>query len=195
MKQFDMGNPDIESIGGTILSVVNGIKTSFSQKIIQEILKNNGLENIEADKWYPTQKWLNSFRTIYEEIGANTVFLTGMAIPDNALLPPEINTIEAALSAINIAYHMNHRLNGEPLFDPSSEKMKDMIGNYKCNIIGDRKVQMICDNPYSCDFDKGLIEGFAKKFKSSGSSAVNVVHSDKGCRKKGDDSCEYTVSW
>lgn len=195
MKQFEMGNPAIESVGGAVLSVVNGIKTSFSQKIIQDILKDNGLENIEADKWYPAQKWLNSFRTISEQIGSNTVFLTGMAIPDNALLPPEIKTIEAALSSINIAYHMNHRLKGEPLFDPSSGQIKDIIGNYKCNILEEKKVQMICDSPFPCDFDRGLIEGFAKKFKSPNTSAVRVIHSEKGCRKNGDDSCEYTVSW
>ncbi|HNI25860.1 MAG TPA: hypothetical protein PLJ29_05845 [Leptospiraceae bacterium] len=195
MKQFDMGNPEIEMIGSAALSVVNGIKTSFSQKIIQGILKDNGLENVEAEKWYQTQKWLNAFRTISEQIGANTVFLTGMAIPENALLPPEISTIEAALSAINIAYHMNHRLNGEPLFDPSSGRINDIIGNYKCNILGDRKVQMICDNPYPCDFDRGLIEGFARKFKSPGSSGVSAVHSSRECRKNGDYFCEYTVTW
>jgi hypothetical protein len=37
------------------------------------------------------------------------MFLIGKAIPEKAVLPPEIDSLEKALHSINMAYRMNHR--------------------------------------------------------------------------------------
>jgi len=37
------------------------------------------------------------------------LFAIGKAIPESAIFPPEIQGLEMGLSAIDIAYHMNHR--------------------------------------------------------------------------------------
>jgi hypothetical protein len=52
--------------------------------------------------------------------------MIGKSIPENAQFPPEINSIEAGLQAIDVAYHMNHRIDGKPLFDPKTGKMTGM---------------------------------------------------------------------
>jgi hypothetical protein len=72
--------------------------------------------------------------------------------------------------------------------------MKEGIGHYNFKKIDDKTFEMICENPYPCDFDRGIIESMAKKFKPSNTINVSVIHDEtKPCRKKGGDSCTYKV--
>jgi hypothetical protein len=125
---------------------------------------------------------LDSLQEISLKIGPKSLFAIGKAIPSNAQFPPDINTIEKALASIDIAYHMNHK-NGE-------------IGHYKLIKAEGRTAKMVCDNPYPCDFDRGIIEAMAQKFKPADSIMAFVEHDDtQPCRKKGADSCTYLITW
>ena len=54
---------------------------------------------------------------------------------------------------------------------------------------------MVCDNPYPCAFDRGIIEAAAKRFAAQ-SFLVNAVHDDScDCRNRGGESCTYHVNW
>ncbi len=44
---------------------------------------------------------------------------------------------------------------------------------------------MTCDDPYPCDFDMGILHGFAARF-SQDALLVRVKHGEGGCRKRGD---------
>jgi hypothetical protein len=91
---------------------------------------------------------------------------------------------------------MNHRINGEVLFNPKTGAMKEGIGHYSFEKTGPRAANMVCKNPYPCDFDRGIIESAARKFKPADSIILSVTHDDsKPCRKKGHDSCTYIVTW
>jgi hypothetical protein len=115
-------------------------------------------------------------------LGQNTLFSIGMKIPENANFPPEIESLEKALQSIDVAYHMNHR-NGE-------------IGHYRYESVGPKSVKMVCQNPYPCAFDRGIITAMAKRFKPKDSIMVNVMHDDSApCRVKGGASCTYNVRW
>jgi len=51
---------------------------------------------------------------------------------------------------------------------------------------------MVCDDPYPCDYDMGIITSFAKKFDKM----ATVRHAEHlPCKKKGADSCTYLVKW
>ncbi len=90
---------------------------------------------------------------------------------------------------------MNHRLNNKLLFDPSTGKMDKGIGHYHYNKIDENKVEIRCDNPYPCDFDRGIVEQMAKRFKPTG-VIIKIKHNEaEGCRKKGGKFCIYIVSW
>jgi len=186
---------NIEVNGETVLSVVDGMGI-FKNRAL-DILSKHGISQPEPGKWYPAHVWLDSFKTISEMIGTATLFLIGKKIPENAQFPPDIDDIEKALQAIDVAYHMNHRINGLEMFNPKTGKMTEGIGHYKFEKAGDKKARMICDKvPYPCDFDKGIIEAMAKRFKPAGSPFAKVVHDDSvPCRKKGADSCTYYVEW
>jgi hypothetical protein len=178
MAMFKAFSDGVQVNGETVLSIVDG---SPLKKLALDILEKNGIKDPQKGRWYPQQKWLDAFKAISEEIGSNLLFSVGYKIPENAKFPSEIDTIQKALGAIDVAYHMNH-CNGE-------------IGHYTFELDGEKSGRMICENPYPCDFDKGIITAMARKFRPKDSFGVNVEHEEGPCRKNGDNACVYTISW
>lgn len=179
MTQFKAINPKVEVSGAAVLSVVQGMETF--RKAALDILAKHGIADPKKEGWYLQQSWLDAFQEISEKIGPATLRRIGSKIPETANWPPEIKTIEDALASIDVAYHMNHR-GGE-------------IGHYRFEITGKRSSQFLCDNPYPCDFDCGIIRATVKRF--GGKDAMPVVKHDDThpCRQKGGESCTYLVSW
>ena len=193
MAQFEAFNKKAEVSGKAVLSIAYGL--GAMQSVGFSILAEHGIINPKIDSWYPQQKWLNAFKHIADKVGANSLYKIGLSIPDHAEFPTDIENINDALASIDIAYHLNHRLDDKILYDPDTGKMSEGIGHYHYKKINDRKVEIICDNPYPCDFDKGLIVAMARKFKPRGSN-IKVEHGEsKSCRKKGNNECTYTISW
>ncbi len=196
MTQFQSIEEGTQVNGQTIMAVVAGLSTFRS--VALGYLENAGLAAVVADDrhWYPQQAWLDAFRLIADRLGDNVLFRIGKKIPENAVFPKDIDTVEKALASIDVAYHMNHR-NGrnEVLFDPSRPRalvMLEGIGHYRFQGKGQRSAIVVCDNPYPCAFDRGIIDAMAKRF----SSGAEVTHVDTaGCRRKGAHSCTYAVSW
>lgn len=193
MAQYKAIDPKAEVNGQTVLSIVDGMLSM--KEIGIKALADKGIKDPKPDEWYNQQAWLDAFCEIEKKMGAASLLLIGMQIPKKANWPPSVNSIETALPSIDVAYHMNHRIDGVPLFDPASGTMKEGIGHYKAEKIGEKAIKMICDNPYPCEFDKGIIESAANKFKAPGSK-VDVLHDDsQPCRRKGGDTCTYIVTW
>lgn len=190
MPQFKAINPQVEVNGQTIYSVMHGLKAF--KEIAEEILADNGLVDVQADGWYLQQAWLDSFKTIAEEIGENTLFNIGKSIPDNAKFPPGIETIEQGLSLIDVAYHMNHRLNGKIMFDPATGAKAEGIGSYNFVPTGPNSGKVYCPNPYPCDFDRGIVTAMARKFKPLAEVKLDETVES---RKKGGESSTYLVTW
>ncbi|HCC08356.1 MAG TPA: hypothetical protein DEP72_09400 [Clostridiales bacterium] len=180
MAIFKAYSSNVEVNGETVLSVVNGVGVFKKQSI--DILAKNGINDPKPGEWYSQQAWLDSFKEISEKIGAKTLNVIGKAIPANAKFPPDIDNIDKGLSAIDMAYHMNHR-GGE-------------IGHYTYTKTGDNSGKMVCTNPYPCEFDMGIIEAMAERFLPSDSIMVTVEHTDSHvCRKTGAESCTYVITW
>ena len=180
MVQFKAFTANAEVNGETVLSVVDGL--GAFKKQASDILMKNGINNPQPGQWYSQQAWLNAFKEIAEKIGARSLNAIGKKIPQNAKFPPGIDTIDKALASIDVAYHMNNR-NGE-------------IGYYKYEKTSAKSGRMICKNPFPCDFDRGIIEAMAQRFKPADSVMVMVDHDKtKSCRKNGAESCEYIITW
>ncbi len=182
MAQYEPFAADVEVNGQTILAFVEGIP-NFKDKMLG-ILENHGLKDVKQNEWYSQKKWLNAFKEVGQTYGSNTLFVIGKAIPENAVFPPEIEGLESALNAINIAYQMNHR-NGD-------------IGYYKLiNLQADSRFATFeCKNPYPSDFDKGIITTMARRFKPKDAIIVEVkLDENKPTRKNGADSCTYIITW
>lgn len=195
MAQFQAFEEGMEVNGQTIIAVVDGLGASGSLAI--GYLEKAGLPEIIAgiDHWYPQQAWLDVFRAIADELGDAVLFRIGLRIPENAAFPKGFDSVEGALVAIDVAYHMNHRNgHGEVLFDPSrpaARRMLEGIGHYRFERRAPGSAVVVSDTPYPCAFDRGIVEAMARLFASA-----QVRHVDgAGCRKDGAPSCTYAVSW
>ena len=178
MAQFQSFDPNVE-VSGAAISVI--VKAMGNRAL--RVLAAHGLDDINPDGWYPQQAWLDAFQELSQGDFNSTLDLVsiGIRIPETLTWPSDIKTVEEALLSIDKVYQMAHR-NGK-------------IGSYQVEMVGTREAKMVCENPYPCDFDYGLIYSTARFFLPAG-TGLTVVHDDHtSCRKKGDDSCTYYVHW
>jgi hypothetical protein len=179
MAQFVALDPNVEVNGAAILATIGGMEED-----VMPLLEQHGIADPKTDQWYPQQAWLDVFKEISEGWGAGggmfDLVSIGMNIPDNAIWPPDIDTVESALKSIDVAYHMNHR-GGE-------------IGHYRAEVIDQSHIRMICDNPYPSDFDYGIIYRTTQKFISPGTQ-FTVSRAASPCRLQGDEKCIYDITW
>ncbi|MDR3578010.1 MAG: hypothetical protein P4L50_29445 [Anaerolineaceae bacterium] len=179
MAQFEALAPEVEVNGPTILSFIKGM--GAFKDMFEKILADNGILEPNEGCWYSQQNWLDAFKEIANKTGPATLKKIGMNIPQTANWPSKIDSIQKALESIDVAYHMNHR-GGE-------------IGHYRFEKVNDRSSRIICDNPYPCDFDRGLIEATAIKFAKVSEYPICMHENPQTCRKTGAVKCKYLVTW
>lgn len=195
-KPFEEG---IEVSGENIGATLDGFKkypsVAMKHLVKHGIVKSKPGEVAEIDRntWYPLKEWLAAYEGIANEVGFNSLYSIGRTVPENAVFPPQIKDINAAIASIDVAYHMNHRKNGAVMFDPATGMMLEGIGHYGYEAIpGENRIVCVCENPYPCDFDRGIIAAMASRFEPG----ARTVHDNEApCRKKGADSCTYIVWW
>jgi hypothetical protein len=194
-KAFDSG---VEVFGANVGAFVDAFKLFPS--VILKCLVKNGIgtmagKNVDIDRsrWYPQENWLAAWEEIATNIGPRACYQIGRQVPRHAVFPPSVTEVNGAIASLDIAYHMNHRKNGKPMFDPATGQKAKGIGNYGFEPMkGERRIKSVCENPYPCDFDRGLLAEVATRFEAQ----ARVSHDDGApCRSKGASSCTYYVSW
>ncbi|WP_247003762.1 hypothetical protein [Halosolutus gelatinilyticus] len=177
---FDGSLEDAEVIGRSPLSYIAAGESvsSFVGNQISNKLAEYGLEDIDPDEWYPLTIPLAMLYDMRDEYGGVRMRNMGQNIPEHVEFPPDITDVDNALRSIDTAYHANHR---------GSE-----IGFYEFQEEGPNEGIMVCENPYPCEFDKGLIRGVARKFANN---PVEVEEVGDQCRSDGGHRCEYRVEW
>lgn len=176
MKPFDL---NAEFLGKALLPSIFGLP-KYTQNNMLKILAGYGVTNPDPEAWYNIKIVIAFYEQLAKDYGPNTIFDLGKAIPDNAVFPPGVDSIENGLNLIDMAYNMNHR-NG-------------YVGFYKMvsHDLENKKIVMQCYNPYPCDFDRGLFTAMARKFESG----VRVsVDESKPTKKKGGDESWYIISY
>jgi hypothetical protein len=196
--QFRAFEPGIEVNGQTVWSVVDGFdhfKQIPSRLLLAEGIGTagpDGVVQIDPNGWYAQEAWLRAFERIATEVGESKLHAIGVRIPLNAKFPPHIQTIRDAIASVDVAYHMNHRKLGRVMFDPSTGKMLEGIGHYGFTPKGEREIVSVCDNPYPCSFDRGILTTMARRFEKG----ATVEHDDTApCRRKSASSCTYRIAW
>jgi len=196
--QFKPFEPGIEVFGASIDAIVDAFKLFPS--IALKRLVNAGIGSmrgkdvvVNRDTWYPQANWLSVFEGIASEVGPRALVQIGQHVPKHAPFPPSINDIHGAMGSMDAAYHMNHRKGGRVMFDPATGQMLSGIGNYGyAPVPRERRIISVCENPYPCDFDRGIITALAARFERGS----RVTHDDSApCRKNGADSCKFIIAW
>ncbi len=173
MTEFASFDPDVEVRGEVLMAWIDGTRGK-----VMPYLEEQGIPRVENGLWYRLQTALDA---LYAFSLSSSLFNAGLLIPEHAVFPPDIQTFDDVLKALDTAYHMNHR-NGE-------------IGHYQVDFTSDRHVTVTAENPYPCEFDFGLLRYLAGRFAPEGIE-IEVVHDPKApCRKTGDHSCTYHLKW
>jgi hypothetical protein len=183
MAPYEAFDEDVEVHGRTIIAVADDALSRFSdayRETAVDALAENGIEDPSPDEWYPQQAWLNTFEVLASELEPHILDRLGEQIPDVAEWPTGISSVEEGLRSIDEAYRRNHR-GGD-------------IGFYDFEATGERTGEVTCENPYPCEFDRGLIRAVTRRYAPV-ESFVFVEERGERCRRDGDDACVYTVSW
>jgi hypothetical protein len=197
--QFKPFEPGIDVYGSSIDAIVDAFKL-FPSVVLKRLVNHGigvasgkGEVHIDRDAWYPQANWLAAFENIANTVGTRALFQIGQHVPKHAVFPPTVTDIHRGVASVDVAYHMNHRKNGRPMFDPSTGQRMPGIGNYGYAAEkGERKITSVCENPYPCDFDKGILTAIAGRFEKT----ARVLHDERApCRKNGADSCTYSIVW
>ncbi len=193
MAQFVAFDSRVEVNGDTVLSFINSMDEGQERR--WGMLAHHGIEP-EPGQWYPQQAWLDAFRDIAETLGDMSLFVIGKAIVDNAEFPPMEN-LQEALNAIDVAYHMNHRLHGEIMYNPETGEKTPGIGHYHLESFDrdNKRAIMVCDNPYPGRFDEGIIAQVARRFKPSFKNPTVELDPDRESRARGGESCTFIIEW
>ncbi len=195
-KSFEAG---IEVFGASVGAFIEAFKL-FPSVVLRCLVRHGigtttGKNNIEVDpqRWYSQDAWLAAWEEIARTVGPRACYQVGRQVPRHAVFPPSVTDSHTAIAALDIAYHMNHRKNGKVMFDPATGQKLTGIGTYGYKPVqGERKIISVCENPYPCDFDRGLLTEVALKFERS----ARVLHDDAApCRTRGAESCTFTVIW
>jgi len=179
MPVFQSRRPDIQTIGQTLLAVVDGMGVFKATAL--KWLKEVGIEDPKPDQWYSLQAWLDVFKRIYDKLGEATLKHIGSKWPANVIFPPEIKSVEHVLEILDNIYSMNQKGGADP-------------GRYIWEKTGDRKGILTTNHPFPCALDHGVIEGFVNKFKKPGDT-TSVNHLTGCCKMDSGDICKFEVKW
>lgn len=171
MAEFISYDPHVEVRGEVLLAWLAG-----TQRKILPYLNDCGILQVEAGAWYPLQPALDALNAFGQ---SGSLFNAGLLIPEHAVFPPGLQTMEDVLNALDTAYHLNHR-SGE-------------IGHYFIEQVDAHHITVTAENPYPCEFDFGLLRYIAEQFGPGGVEVVHDAHAP--CRRLGDESCTYHLKW
>lgn len=185
MAEYRAYDPATEVAGEGIAAFSAG----FPEKVREmgtKILEKYQLHDVRSGQFYPFQKYLDAMKDVADYFTPVLLELIGEQIASTAVIPPSIDSLELLLSMSDQALQMNHR-GGE-------------IGHWTCSdkgiVHGLRTMTIVSTTPYPCPFDRGVLEGFAGRFRPEGVTDVVVRHDDlQPCRGSGGDSCTYVISW
>ena len=197
--QFKVFEPDIEVWGVMLHWAVAGFR--ILPETGMRYLARHGLVTpgpdgklrIDTNVWYPLETWLGCYEAITREVGANVMLDIGRSLGAKGAVPPHIKGLEQAMLWLDPAYHEYHKKRGELMYDVATGRMLEGIGHYHAHCVpGAQKIIMHCENPYSCDFDHGVLVGYSNRFNSRS----RVEHDASApCRKLGSNSCTYVITW
>lgn len=174
------GVEHVEVRGEVVLAILDSMQHISNEALT--LLGRQGITDPRPNAWFPLGALLAAFADLVRDKSGTLLFSIGHKIRQNARMPADYDSLTQALSGIDEAYHLNHR-GGE-------------IGHYLFDEQGRQHVTMISTSLYPCEFDRGVLSGFASASRPLGVDKIYVNHAqDSPCRGAGGASCTYHVTW
>lgn len=170
-----------EIMGSLINTTVNalGLYKDSGKRILSEL----GLKDVRDDQWYLQQMYVDFFDAILQKTGPATMYMTGRRIAEIVNFPPEISSLHILLSKLNYFYQMDRR-NCNP---------KE---GWQYTSTSPNSATMVITSVYPDDYERGVLEGFVRKFKPADSPAIRVQYdADKPRNDTGGGSATFLINW
>ncbi len=184
MREFQAFDERVELSGGHLRAIIQAFPAG-TEKIAIRMLEARDLQDPNPKNWYKLQLVLDLMKDLYETFNPAMLTRMGYQVAQIVDLPPHWNSIEIALKELDTGYKMNHR--------------GGKIGSYSFEDLGTvgglRRGRMTVKTHWPCEYEIGLIQGVADRFKAAGSEAIVRKEDNATCRKHGSDACIYLVSW
>lgn len=184
--QFVALEPNIEIIGAAVRAAIGSF--DGCRRLVERGFYGR---SIDGARWYSQQDWLDGLRSIDAEHGGAHLFAIGEQMAANAIFPPTLESLSDAIAMLDIAYHLNHRKRGELMYEVKTGARRGGIGGYDYMFYGDRHLVCESDTPHPCELDFGVVKGLADRCLEG----ARVEHVEGACRRRGDRSCRYRVTW
>lgn len=182
MASYLAYDPAVEVLGASMLGCIAGLeKAGLPSGEARSLLAAGGIGDLRPEEWYPQQPYLDLFRQVEERHGEAALRAMARQVPDTSVFPPGIETLEQALQTLDMAYQLNHR--------------GGAIGHYACLPLGPRQLELICENPYGCAFDLGILDALVDHFGPADHHVAITHAAGSACRRQGAEGCSYRITW
>lgn len=174
-------DPKTEVIGTAMLSYIDNLQAD----VIRPLLEKYNVTNVEPDKWYPLQPWLDAIYELSTQPNFESAMIAvGMKVVQYAVSPPEMKdvTLGQMLEGWDMHFHANHR-NGD-------------VGKITTEKVNDKHYRTIHQHIYPDGLNYGLAFAFARTILPKG-TAFKVWYEDENHRldKDNADKTVICVSW
>ena len=184
MTEFVSYDSRVQVRREVVEAFIHGVPSGTSN-LAGKILSDHGIDGSGSEDWFPLPAYLSAMSDIGERFGPTLLHMIGAKIAFNAVLPENMGSLGQFLPMLDETYQMNHR--------------GGVIGSYRFSNgmqLGDYTGgSLVCYNPYPCAFDRGVIEGFARRMTDEKADVLVRHDDDKPCRAKGGSSCTYVIHW
>ena len=144
----------------------------------ERLIRNHQLElaNLTPDSFILVQHWLDALEEIQKTVGTNVLHRVGSAILQNAMFPPELDSVDTVLANMDAIYYMNH---------------KGDVGHYHTSRSDTGVWEVRCETPYPRHFERGAVEGVVRhpNFRGGRRYLVEYIEGPPG----GDLTCTMIV--
>lgn len=153
---------------------------------VMDSLRKHGVDQLKPDEWYPVDKFIEVFADWFRnpENTSNQLVSVGMAIIDNAMLPPEMESapLVQKLMLLGALHDINHRGTGDP-------------GRYIIEQVGEKHLKYTTNTPYPDDMIYGYIYGVAKRFLPRGTRFTVSYDPDIPRQHEGGTHTVFHLKW
>ncbi|MFY0576429.1 hypothetical protein ACN28S_20625 [Cystobacter fuscus] len=126
----------IQCLGHNMSTVSSGLGSFWrlaSRFMLEESMGTtgpDGLAQFDSDAWYPLTGHLRVLERIRKDFGEVALRQVGASLPRFARAMPADSDVHSAFQHLDVMYHANHAVNGQPMFSEHTGQLQDGIGHY-----------------------------------------------------------------
>ena len=166
--------------------------------IVQRIFAEHGFGRFIAEgyflpdleSWWPMDRYVACLHAVSDAVDPAELRTLSKKVAKYSDFPKSAGDTYKTLESLDVLYHLDHRKDGQVMFNKESSVMMEGIGHIRYR--GEpRFIVMEYETPYPCATDFGMLISLLRHSQPG----AGVEHAPGACRQHGDTSCAYHVRW